>query len=257
MSVSPISGPHRPGSGTHCRTCSLSSLCLPLALEAQAMEEFDAIIKRRAPLVRGESLCRQGEPFSQVFTVRSGSFKQVVLDHEGEEQITHFYLPGELMGLESIEEGSHAGFIIALERAAVCEIPFHQLDVLTERLPALRNQLYRCMSRGMGEDRRLIRLLTCKSADERMASFLLDLARRFERYGYSPATFRLPMSRTDIANYLGLVLETVSRILGRLQQQSLIALKGRELHILQPEALYQLSESSHCHGNPALSRSRG
>ncbi len=194
MSVSPIGGPCRPGPGTHCRTCSLSSLCLPLALKAQAMEDFDAIIKRRAPLVRGEVLCRQGEPFAQIFAVRSGSFKQVVLDQDGEEQISHFHLPGELMGLESIEEGSHAGFIIALERSTACEIPFHQLDALAERMPELRNQLYRSMSRVMGDEHRLIRLLTCKSADERMASFLLDLARRFERYGYSPERFRLPMS---------------------------------------------------------------
>ncbi|MEG3115063.1 fumarate/nitrate reduction transcriptional regulator Fnr [Salinicola sp. 4072] len=252
MSVSPIGGPCRPGPGTHCRTCSLSSLCLPLALNTQAMEDFDAIIRRRAPLVRGEVLCRQGEPFTQIFAVRSGSFKQVVLDQDGEEQISHFHLPGELMGLESIEEGSHAGFIIALERSTACEIPFHQLDALAERMPELRNQLYRSMSRIMGDEHRLIRLLTCKSADERMASFLLDLARRFERYGYSPERFRLPMSRTDIGNYLGLALETVSRILGRLQQQSLIALDGRELRILQPEALYQRSQTSHCRARPAV-----
>lgn len=195
MSVSPIGGSCRPGPGTHCRTCSLSSLCLPLALNTQAMEDFDAIIKRRAPLVRGEVLCRQGETFTQIFAVRSGSFKQVVLDQDGEEQISHFHLPGELMGLESIEEGSHAGFIIALERSTACEIPFHQLDTLAERMPELRNQLYRSMSRVMSDEHRLIRLLTCKSADERMASFLLDLARRFERYGYSPERFRLPMSR--------------------------------------------------------------
>ncbi|WP_162619479.1 cyclic nucleotide-binding domain-containing protein [Salinicola peritrichatus] len=105
-----------------------------------------------------KSSAAREEPFSEAFAVRSGSFKQVVLDQEGVEQITHFHLPDELMGLESISEGSHVSFIIALERATVCEIPFHQLVVLTERLPALRNQLYRSMSQGMGDDRRLIRL---------------------------------------------------------------------------------------------------
>jgi len=250
MSISPIGDPCRLGPDAHCRTCSLSSFCLPLALKAQAMEDFDAIIKRRAPLVLGEVLCRQGEPFSHIFVVRSGSFKQVLLDPHGEEQIGHFHLPGELMGLESIEDGSHAGSIIAMERSTACEIPFHQLDALAERMPELRNQLYRSMSQVMGEEHRLIRLLTCKSADERMAGFLLDLARRFGRYGHSPESFRLPMSRTDIGNYLGLAVETVSRILGRLQQQSLITLNGRELHLLQPEALYQCSQSPHSRARP-------
>ncbi|OHV09689.1 fumarate/nitrate reduction transcriptional regulator Fnr [Kushneria phosphatilytica] len=256
MSVHFPDGAQRPDAGIHCQTCSLSAICLPLALKMEDMDEFDAIIRRRAPLVRGETLCRQGDTFSQVFVVRTGSFKQVVLDEEGEEQITHFHLPGELMGLEGINENVQPGFLIALERSTVCEIPFHQLDALAERLPGLRNELYRSMSRHMGEDHHLIRLLNCKSADERLASFLLDLARRFQRNGHSPKNFRLPMSRTDIGNYLGLALETVSRMLGRLQQQSLIELKGRELHILQPEALYQFSESHPCLGH-ALNRQKG
>ncbi|OHV10030.1 fumarate/nitrate reduction transcriptional regulator Fnr [Kushneria phosphatilytica] len=238
-----------------CQTCSLSSLCLPLALCINEMKEFDAIItRRRAPLVRGENLCRQGESFTNVFAVRSGSFKQIVLDEEGEEQISHFYLPGELIGLESIDEGHYPGFVVALGRSSVCEIPFQQLDTLAERIPSLRQQLYRSISRGMNEDRHLIRLLTCKSAEERIASFFLDLGRRFRRSGFAFEHFRLPMSRTDIGSHLGLALETVSRVLGRLQQQGVISLHGRELQILRTDELYRLSEKypSHAGGMGAL-----
>lgn len=229
-----------------CQTCSLSALCLPLALEVDDMDQFNAIIRRRAPLKKGESLFCQGDRFASVFAVRSGSLKQVMIDSGGEEQITNFYLPSELVGLDGIDEQSHAGFVVALEPTAVCEIPFPQLDALAERLPRLRNQLFRSMSKEMSDDRRMIRLLSRKSADERLASFFINLAMRFQRCGYSPYSFRLPMARTDIGNYLGLAVETVSRILGRFQQQKLMAIQGREVHILDLEALNALAEAQGC-----------
>ncbi len=220
-----------------CQNCSLSSLCLPLALELEDMEQFDAIIRRRSPLKKGEPLFRQGSTFDSVFAVRSGSLKQVTTEGSGEDQVTNFYLPSELVGLDGIDEESYPGSVIALETTTVCEIPFDRLDTLSERLPELRTQLYRSMSKELRDDRKMMRLLSRKTADQRLASFFLNLSERFRRRGYSPYSFRLSMSRADIGNYLGLAVETVSRILGRFQQQKLVDVSGREVHILDLEAL--------------------
>ncbi|MBF8221789.1 fumarate/nitrate reduction transcriptional regulator Fnr [Halomonas sp. 328] len=229
----------------HCQTCSLASLCLPLALQLEDLDQFDAIIRRRAPLKKGETLFRQGDAFTSVFAVRSGSLKQVT-SVGGEEQLTNFYLPSELVGLDGIDESSYPGSMVALETTTVCEIPFDRLNNLAEDLPELRLQLYRSMSKEMRDDRRMIRLLSRKTADERLASFLTGLSERFRRRGYSAYSFRLSMSRADIGNHLGLAVETVSRILGRFQSQGLVAVSGREINILDLDTLAQLAEGEGC-----------
>ncbi len=229
----------------HCQTCSLASLCLPLALQLEDLDQFDAIIRRRAPLKKGEALFRQGDAFTSVFAVRSGSLKQVT-SVGGEEQLTNFYLPSELVGLDGIDESTYPGSMVALETTTVCEIPFDRLNNLAEDLPELRLQLYRSMSKEMRDDRRMIRLLSRKTADERLASFLTGLSERFRRRGYSAYSFRLSMSRADIGNHLGLAVETVSRILGRFQSQGLVAVSGREVNILDLHTLAQLAEGEGC-----------
>lgn len=230
----------------HCQTCSLSSLCLPLSLELKDMDLFDAIIRRRTPLKKGETLFRQGAPFTSVYAVRSGSLKQASTEGSGDDQLTNFYLPSELVGLDGIDEKYYAGTVIALETTTVCEIPFDRLDALSEELPELRAQLYRSMSKEMRDDRRMMRLLSRKTADQRLATFFISLSDRFRRRGYSPYSFRLSMSRADIGNYLGLAVETVSRILGRFQSQALIAISGREVHILDLASLGLVADEEGC-----------
>ncbi|MFC0267643.1 helix-turn-helix domain-containing protein [Kushneria aurantia] len=237
----------------HCRNCSLSSLCLPLALSPGDIERFDNIVRRRASLAAGETLQQQGDSFEYVYAVRSGSLKQTAVDAEGNAQISGFYLPGELIGMDSIDSGVWAGMISAMERAAVCEIPFERLEELAAHLPALRRQLYRGMSREIAGDRRLMRLLTGRSADERLAHFLLELTLRLDRAGDNRDAVRLPMPRRDIATWLGLAIETVSRVLSRFQEQQLIAVRGRRLEILDRPALERAAGSVDCCGRGAPS----
>ena len=227
---------------TRCQTCSLSSLCLPLALELDDVSQFDAIIRRRAPLKKGEPLFRQGDSFTSVFAVRSGSLKQLTTEGGGSDQLTNFYLPSELVGLDGIDEEHYPGSVVALETTTVCEIPFDRLDMLSEELPDLRGQLYRSMSKELRGDRRMMRLLSRKTADQRLATFLITLSDRFRRRGYSPYSFRLSMSRADIGNYLGLAVETVSRIVSRFQSQKVVAVSGREVNILDMSLLQRLAE---------------
>ncbi|MEY1661964.1 fumarate/nitrate reduction transcriptional regulator Fnr [Isoalcanivorax beigongshangi] len=220
-----------------CNDCSLSQICLPLAVEPEQLDELDRMIRRGRPLKRGEHLYRAADSFEAVYAVRSGALKTYSMSEEGDEQVTGFYLPGEIVGMDGIGTAHHVSSAKALETSTVCEIPFTQLEALSTKIPTLQRHFFSLMSREIQEDRMLHMLLSKKSADDRVASLILSIGARHQRRGLSNTQFRLPMSRYDIANYLGLAVETVSRIFTRLQQQELISVDGREIQILDRPGL--------------------
>ena len=197
-----------------CNDCSLSPICLPLAVAPAQLDQLDRIIHRGRPLKRGEHLFRATDGFDSVYAVRSGALKTYVVSDEGEEQVTGFYLPGEVLGMDGISTAHHVSNAKALETATVCEIPFSQLETLSQQIPSLQHHFFRLMS------------------NEIRASLLLSLSARHQRRGLSDHRFRLPMSRYDIANYLGMAVETVSRIFTRFQQQQWLRVTGRDIEIL-------------------------
>ena len=225
----------------HCKDCSLASLCLPLSLNLEDMDALDEIVKRGRPLKKGEFLFRQGDAFNSVFAVRSGALKTFSLSDSGDEQITGFHLPSELVGLSGVDGERYPVSAQALETTSVCEIPFERLDELSVQLPQLRRQLMRIMSREIRDDQHMMLLLSKKTADERIATFLVNLSARFRARGFSANQFRLSMSRNEIGNYLGLAVETVSRVFTRFQQNSLLEAEGKEVHILDPIELCALA----------------
>lgn len=231
----------------HCRDCSLSTLCLPLSLNMEDLDLLDDIVKRGRPLKKGEYLFRQGDTFASVFAVRSGSLKTYSVSDCGEEQITGFHLPSEFVGLSGMDTELYPTSAIALETTSICEIPFERLDELSASLPQLRRQLMRIMSREIRDDQQMMMLLSKKTADERIATFLVNLSARFSARGYSATQFRLAMSRNEIGNYLGLAVETVSRVFTRFQQAGLIEAEGKEIKITNNDELCQLA------GGPAKS----
>ena len=190
------------------------------------MDSLDAIIKRGRPLQKGEHLFYQGDEFKSVYAVRTGTIKTYTLTNDGEEQITGFHLASELVGLESYDSINHPSSAKALETTNVCEIPVDRLDELAGKMPELRRQLMRLMSKELRGEQQMMLLLSKKSAEERIASFLINLAARFKRRGFSGTSYRLTMSRADIANYLGLAVETVSRVFNRFQKQNLLEATG-------------------------------
>ncbi len=225
----------------HCKDCSLASLCLPLSLDLKDMDALDDIVKRGRPLKKGEFLFRQGDTFNSVFAVRSGALKTFSLSDAGEEQITGFHLPSELVGLSGMDTELYPVSAQALETTSVCEIPFERLDELSVSLPQLRRQLMRVMSREIRDDQQMMLLLSKKTADERIATFLVNLSARFSARGFSANQFRLAMSRNEIGNHLGLAVETVSRVFTRFQQSKLLEAEGKEVHILDPIELCALA----------------
>ncbi|MDX1804640.1 MAG: fumarate/nitrate reduction transcriptional regulator Fnr [Alcanivorax sp.] len=220
-----------------CNECSLNPICLPLAVAPAQLDELDRIMHRGRPMKRGEHLFRAADPFSAVYAVRSGALKTYVISDDGEEQVTGFYLPGEIIGMDGISIAQHQSNAKALETASVCEIPFQRLEELSQRIPSLQHHFFGLMSQEIRADRELHMLLGKKNADERVSALLLSLSARQQRRGLSADLFRLPMSRYDIANYLGLAVETVSRIFTRFQQQGLIKADGREVEICDRQAL--------------------
>ena len=216
----------------HCKDCSLATLCLPLSLDMQDLDALDNIVKRSRPMKKGDFLFRQGDTFASVYAVRSGSLKTFSITDCGQEQITGFHLPSEFVGLSGMDTELYPVSAIALETTSICEIPFDRLDELSASLPQLRRQLMRIMSREIRDDQQMMMLLSKKTADERIATFLVNLSARFRARGYSPQQFRLAMSRNEIGNYLGLAVETVSRVFTRFQQSGLLAAEGKEINLI-------------------------
>jgi CRP/FNR family transcriptional regulator len=215
-----------------CKDCNLFQLCLPVGIDAKELEELDNIIKRRRPVKRGEHLFRVGDPFQAIYAVRSGSIKTYTPTEDGHEQVTGFHLPGELLGLDAINLQHHPCAAKALETTSVCEIPFDRLEELSMRLPSLQHQLLKIMSKEILHDQSLLMLLGKKSAEERLAALLLSLSTRYQQRGFSPSDFYLSMSRNDIGNYLGLAVETVSRLFTRFQDEGLLSVQRKHVRII-------------------------
>ncbi len=227
-----------------CRECTLFQLCLPVGVSEDDLDLLENIIKRRRPVQRGEYLFQMGESFESIYAVRSGSVKTYTLTEDGREQVTGFHLPGELVGLDAIGGGRHACTAKALETTSVCELPYGQLEDLWSRIPSLPRQLLRIMSREVLQDQILMTLLGKKSAEERLASYLLSLSTRLGQRGFSSHEFNLSMSRNDIGNYLGLAVETVSRVFTRFQDEKVLTVQRRNVRIQDLAALKRISSSS-------------
>ncbi|RDL45828.1 transcriptional regulator FNR [Marinomonas piezotolerans] len=232
---------------SQCQNCSLSALCLPISLADEDVNRLDQIIERKRPLKKGELLFRQGQEFDSVFAVRTGTLKTFNITNSGEEQITGFYCPSELLGLSGIDNNTYPISAKALETTTVCEIPFSHLEQLTAQIPSLKHQIFRLMSRKICDDQQMMVLLGKKNADEKVASFLLNLSQRFKKRGYSATSFRLSMSRGEIGNYLGLAVETVSRVMTRFQKNGLIDVEGKEITIVDlPEMEKLIGTAEEC-----------
>jgi CRP/FNR family transcriptional regulator len=225
----------------NCGNCRLNSICLPLALESDDIDQLDSIIQRSKPLQKNEHLYREGDEFESVFAVRSGTLKAYKTTDDGREQVTGFYFPGEILGMDGISNNTYASSAKALETAAVCEIPFSSLEKLSTLMPSLQRHFFQLMSREITEDQQLITLLSKNSADERVASLLLSISTRNSRRKLSATQFRLPMSRVDIGNYLGLTVETVSRVFSRMQKMEILRVDNKEIEILNTENLRRMA----------------
>jgi CRP/FNR family transcriptional regulator len=222
-----------------CSQCSLGELCLPRGLSDEEKVRFEQIVQRSRPIQPGEYIFRTGDEFRSVASVRTGCFKSYVIDRDGQEQVLGFHLPGELIGLDAIHAGRHMASVVALDTSAICSLGFESVTGMARHMPELQDELFRVMSQRISE---LETIAGDLSADQRIAMFLVSLSHRFARRGYSDKEFILSMSRRDIASYLRLATETVSRVLARFQKRNLIDVDRKQVKLLDTKGLHKLTE---------------
>ncbi len=221
----------------HCQNCNISELCLPFSLNEKELDVLDKIIDRKRPIHKGEQIFQDGEKMQSLYAIRSGTFKTFTVNEQGEEQITGFHLAGDLLGFDAIAESEHPSFAKALETSMVCEIPYLTLDTLSNTMPKLKKQILRLMSSEIRSDQEMLTLLNRKNAEQRLATFISALSARYHARGLSSVEFRLSMTRSDIGNYIGLTVETISRLFNRFHKTGLIKIDGKLITILDAKAL--------------------
>ena len=154
----------------NCQNCSISELCLPFTLNDKELDTLDNIIDRKRPIHKGDKIFHDGQELHALYAIRSGTFKTFTVNQQGEEQITGFHLAGDLLGFDAIAENSHPSFAQALETSMVCEIPYANLDELSNTMPKLKKQVLRLMSNEIKTDQEMLTLLNRKNAEQRVAT---------------------------------------------------------------------------------------
>jgi CRP/FNR family transcriptional regulator len=225
----------------HCHNCSISELCIPFTLNDKELDTLDSIIDRKRPIHKGEQIFQNGDKMHALYAIRSGTFKTFTVNEQGDEQITGFHLAGDLLGFDAIGSEIHPSFAKALETSMVCEIPYDTLDDLSNTMPKLKKQVLKLMSNEIRADQEMLTLLNRKNAEQRLATFIQSLSASYKARGLSAIEFRLSMTRSDIGNYIGLTVETISRLFNRFHKSGIIQIDGKLVKIIDSEKLGQLA----------------
>ena len=221
-----------------CSTCAFSAACLERGYDKSKLQQLHMLVAHVGPFEEGTHIFREGDTFDAIAAVRLGTVKTYVTDSEGREQVLGFYLPGEVIGLNAISQDRYPCNAVALEPVLLCRFSFPNIAALAGQVPGLQQHLFKLLSADIGK----AALLSGNfSADERMAAFLVSLSRRHAERGFSAKRFRLSMTRTDIANYLRLASESVSRGLTRLQDAGIVRVERREIEITDMARLEALA----------------
>jgi len=220
-----------------CASCNLRELCLPVGLSIGDLDKVEELVAVRRKVKRGDSLFRAGDLFESLYAVRVGFLKSAVVTTSGREQVTGFHMAGEIVGFDGISTSKHDCDTTALEDTDVCVIPYSRIDHIAASVPALRNNFHRVMSREIVRDHGVMLVLGTMMAEERMATFLLNLSQRSAARGYSTSEFLLRMTRAEIGSFLGLKLETVSRVLSKFAKDGLLDVDQKRVRIIDADGL--------------------
>lgn len=228
-----------PRNNVLCSSCRIAGTCVPQGLDKDDVGKLETLVKRLRPMRRGEHIFRAGDRFQSVYAVRSGSVKVYRFNSDFEEQIIGFYLPGEVVGFNSIEQEKYVCSAVVLETSSVCAFSFSRVEEVCRSIPGLQHQMFRLMSKEIASGNTMIMSHCTTDARQQVATFLLSLSNRYQHQGCSAREFRLTMSRREIGIYLGMALETVSRTLARLQMDNLLIIDGKSVVINDLPALQQ------------------
>lgn len=224
-----------------CEDCSLFSLCFTHDLPADELDAFEIANKQDQTVGRNQHLFHAGQTMKSVRVVRSGSIKSYQISPDGDEVVSGFFLPGEVIGLDALSSEVHPSFAVALEDSRTCDIPIKDFIGMLKDSPKLNEVMIKLLSEEMAETRELLLVVGRLDAKTRVALFLLSLSRRLARRRQDPNQFKLSMDRRDIANYLGITIETVSRTLSQFQRNDFIEVHGKQIRIINRRALEKIA----------------
>ncbi len=236
---------------TACSNCNLRELCLPLGLSLKEIERLEELVSTRKRIKRGEALYRAGDKFEALYAIRLGFLKSAVMSSDGREQVTSFHMSGDIVGLDGLAGMVYSSDLIALEDTEVCLLPYQKLLEVNQSMHAMSLHFQRLLSMEIVRQNGVMLLLGSMHAEERLAAFILNLSQRFEQRGYSRSEFVLRMTRAEIGSYLGLKLETVSRVLSRFSHDNLIIVNQKHVQIMDFEGLRAIvSGQAYQHNHP-------
>lgn len=222
-----------------CSTCAFSQICLSNGYSKPALQELHVLVEHTGPFREGESIFYEGQPFNAIAAVRAGTVKTTVIDSLGNEQVLGFYLPGEVIGLGAIHNNKYPCNAIALDTVMLCRFSFPKMALLATKMPGLQGQLFKLLSQDIGKTNLLA---GDYSAEQRVAAFLISTSRRYAARGFSATHLMMPMTRADMANYLRLAPETLSRVLRRLQDRRMISVDRRTFILTNYSALEEIAK---------------
>ena len=225
---------------THCGTCTLGHVCLPVGMPTHEVEKLDNLVNDRIRIPKGEPLYHHGDSLDALYALRAGSMKTIVQDAHGQGQISGFFLPGEIIGLDGMGLGVHGSSAIAMEDSEVCVVKLETIDAISHQVPSLQSQVRRVLSQEIARSHQVLLALGSMRSEQRLAAFLLNISQRMAALGYSPTEFVMRMSREEIGNHLGLTLETISRLFSRFAKDGFIRVQQRSVQLLDIHALEQL-----------------
>lgn len=234
-----VAGRFRPD----CVHCPVQRMCLPSLLHESELSLLDFVVVSRRSVHRGQFLYRAGDACEALYPIHGGFFKTCIISRNGDEQVTGLRMPGEIIGLDGVATHKYACDAIALDEADVCVVPVANLLQQALHDEALQRTLYGVLAREIEHQQDALRLLGSMGGLQRVATFLLDVSRRTAAHGYSPVEFELRLTRREIGSYLGMELETVSRIVSRLERDGLIVADRAHIRIVDAQGLAEVSLS--------------
>lgn len=220
-----------------CELCSIGpSLCIPMLLNCT----LHSVLDRKQSFTKDEIIVKQGSPFEKLFIIHSGAIK-TFKTLNGNEQINGIYLPGDIIGLDSVSTKKYNNTVKALADTLVCELKYEELMDLISNNTKVRDMVFTLMSEDICNYQKLVLSYSQKNAEEKLATFIYSLYQRYASRGHTSLNIKLSLSRSDIANYLGLTIETISRILTRMQDLNILTARGKYISIKDLSALSSLT----------------
>ncbi len=224
-----------------CNHCNLKKICFPSGLSTDELSTFEGSVEKTLKIAKKEKLYSRGDPLTSVYAIKAGSIKTYLSTSKGQAQVLGFHLPGDLLGFDGFADDHHTSDAIAMEDTLLCELPMTNFENLCEVLPGLRKVMMQQVGSEISRHHSLVLTLGQMQTEERLATYLLRLSCYYNSRGYSCSQFNLPMPRHDLANFLGMAPETLSRMFAKLEKLNVISINRREVTIDNMDALMDLS----------------